>query len=198
MPIGSIFESLQDTDFLTALRESAWVYPIILSTHLACIAVFGGLIFLTDLRLLGVSLRGASVSEVVGRLRPWKWLGFIIMVTCGLLLGGAKAATYYANPYFQIKMTLLVLVGVHALVFRRSVYGNTAELDRLPKMPGTAKLAAALSMVLWVGILSAGRWIAYYEPATPNVNIIRGLTPPKILITSMQPQRSRIFSKGDK
>jgi len=172
MPIASIFEAIQDTGFFTALRESAWVYPIILSTHLSSIAVFGGLILLTDLRLLGVTLRGATVSDVVGQLRPWKWLGFCIMVTCGILLGSAKAVSYYDNPYFQIKMTLLALVGVHALVFRRSVYRNTAELDRLPTLPGKAKLAAVLSIVLWVGLPSAGRWIAYFERPVPTASVI--------------------------
>ena len=67
MAIASIFEAIQDTSFFTALRELAWVYPIILSTHLSSIAVFGGLILLTDLRVLGVTLRYASVSDVVGQ-----------------------------------------------------------------------------------------------------------------------------------
>ena len=56
-------------------------------------------------------------------------------------------------------MTLLALVGVHAVVFRRSVYRAASNVA-----PGNAKLAACLSLVLWLGILSMGRWIAYYEP----------------------------------
>jgi hypothetical protein len=85
------------------------------------------------------------------------------MISCGILLAGAKLDTYYDNPYFQLKLSLLLLVGVHALVFHRSVYGNAAELDRAAAIPGIAKTAACLSLVLWIGILSAGRWIAYYE-----------------------------------
>jgi hypothetical protein len=168
MSVASIAESIQNIGFLTALRESAWVYPIILATHLTSIAVFGGMILMTDLRLLGWAMRSASVSEMVGQLRAWKRVGFVIMVTCGLLLFLSKAATYYDNPYFQIKMLLLALVGVHAWIFHRSVYGNTAELDRAPEMPGVAKLAACLSLVLWIGILSAGRWIGYFERPAPK------------------------------
>ncbi len=78
-------------------------------------------------------------------------------------MGGAKFGQYYGNPYFQMKMSLLFLVGVHALVFRRSVYGNTEAIDRAPAIPGVAKLAACLSLALWLGIMSCGRWIAYYE-----------------------------------
>ena len=162
MSFASLAIAIQDTDFFTALRESALAYPIIMSTHLASIALFGGMILMTDLRLLGLAMTGTPVSEVVGQLRAWKRLGFVIMVACGILLFGAKAGSYYDNPYFQMKISLLVLVGVHALVFRRGVYANPA-LDRARVMPGNAKLAACLSLVLWVGILSCGRWIAYFE-----------------------------------
>ena len=154
---------VQGTDFFTSLRESALAYPIIMSLHLSSIAIFGGLILLTDLRLLGVAMRSMPLSDMIAQTRIWKWIGFVIMVTCGALLAGAKAGTYYDNPYFQLKLVLLGLIGVHALVFRRSVYKNASELDRAPAIPGVAKTAACLSLVLWIGIMSAGRWIAYYE-----------------------------------
>lgn len=162
--MGEFAHWLQSTDFFTSLRESGLPYPTVLSLHLTCIAVFGGLILVTDLRLLGLILRSTPVADLIRRLRPWKRVGFVIMITCGILLFGAKAENYYLNPYFQIKITLLLLVGVHAMVFHRSVYGNPEQLDRAPAMPGVAKLAASLSLFLWVGILSMGRWIAYYEP----------------------------------
>ena len=163
MTPGEISHAIQDTQMFTALRESALVYPIILSSHLATIAVFGGLILMSDLRLLGLALTKIPVSEVLLRTRPWKRVGFVIMVTWGMLLGGAKLATYYDNPYFQIKMTLLALVGVHALVFRPRVYNNPAQFDGMKTLPRVAKTAACISLVLWLGILSMGRWIAYFE-----------------------------------
>ena len=58
--------------------------------------------------------------------------------------------------------------------------------------------AGALSIVIWVGILSAGRWIAYYEPPKPVAEINEGLTRTKTLITLDTAPRSRILSKGDK
>lgn len=163
MALGEIAKAIQNTPFFTAVRESGLPYPIILSTHLSCIAVFGGLILMSDLRLLGLALTKVPVSEVLLRTRPWKRLGFVIMVTCGVLLGGAKLFNYYDNPYFDVKMTLLTLVGVHAIVFHRSVYANPAKLDGFKRMPRVAKAAGLISIMLWVGILSMGRWIAYFE-----------------------------------
>ena len=163
MSVGSIAQAIQDTGFFTSIRESGLPYPIIMSTHLSSIALFGGMILMTDLRILGLAMKDVTLTDVVRQLRPWKYLGFIIMVSMGIMLGGAKLGQYYDNPYFQLKMTLLFLVFVHAMVFRRSVYRNTEALDRAPAMPGVAKAAAVISLCLWVGILSCGRWIAYYE-----------------------------------
>lgn len=156
--MAELFHAIHTSGWATALRESALVYPVILILHLTCIAIFGGLIFATDLRLLGVAFRQAPMREVIDRLRPWKQGGFVVMVTCGVLLAASKADEYYPNPYFRIKMLLLGTVGAHALMFRRSVYRATGEPEA-----GKARLAAVLSMVLWLGVLSMGRWLAYYE-----------------------------------
>ena len=83
-------------------------------------------------------------------------------VGCGAMLLMAKAELYYHNPFYWTKMTLLLLVGVHALVFH-GVYHNTAALDSAPKVPGKAKLAACLSLIIWVGLVTMGRSIAYFD-----------------------------------
>ena len=86
---------------------------------------------------------------------------------CGVLLAWSKANVYSTNPYFWLKLVLLSLVIVHAQVFRKSVYENTEELDRAEVVPSHAKWAAAISLLLWVGIVAAGRMIGYYEPPRP-------------------------------
>ncbi len=168
MSFHAIFQAVQDTEFFTAMRESALVYPIVLSLHLTCIAIFGGMIWMTDFRLLGWAFKSVPLAEVVKQFRPFKTVGLVVMVSCGIMLAGAKIVDYYDNPYFLIKMTLLLLVGVHAWVFHRDVYGNLAQLERAPAIPGKAKAAAYLSLFLWLGIMSMGRWIAYYERPEPH------------------------------
>jgi len=163
MSAAQISQAIQNTSYFTALRESGLTYPLILSSHLSMIAVFGGLILMTDLRLLGLAMKNIPASVVVERTRPWKHAGLLIMLTLGIHLGGAKFADYYDNPYFQLKMALLFLVAVHAVVFRKSVYRNPQALDAPDGPPRAAKIAACLSLALWVSILSCGRWIAYYD-----------------------------------
>src|ERR1700691_3237384 len=99
MPIASLFQWISDTSLATAVRESALAYPIIMSMHLTSIAVFGGMILMTDLRLLGVAMVNVPVTDVIRQLRWWKRAGFVVMVTCGALLAASKADEYYTNPY---------------------------------------------------------------------------------------------------
>ena len=162
MSILEFFRWLQYTSFATAFRESALVYPIVMTGHLTGMALFGGMIAMTDMRLLGWAMRGSSITDVVNQLRVWKQIGFVMTVGCGAMLLMAKAELYYHNPFYWTKMTLLLLVGVHALVFH-GVYHNTAALDSAPKVPGIAKLAACLSLIIWVGLVTMGRSIAYFD-----------------------------------
>ena len=159
MGLESLFHWVQSTDWATYIRESALFYPMIMTTHLACIAFFGGLIVTTDLRLMGVVMTDMPAAVMIARLRPWKWFGFLLMITCGILLASSKADTYYPNPFFRMKMLLLAMIGAHAVAFHRNVYGRNA-----PATGGMAKAAGALSLALWLGVVSMGRWIAYYEP----------------------------------
>lgn len=168
MSAQQISQWIQGTGVATAIRASRYAYPIILATHLTCIAVFGGLILLTDLRLLGWAMTDIPVAVMVRQLRPWKWLGFAIMASCGLLLAVSEMNNYYANPYFLAKLSLLALVGVHALFFRLRVYKNPERIDAAAKLPRVAKLAGGLSLILWLAIPICGRLIAYYEPASTN------------------------------
>jgi hypothetical protein len=155
---------IQLTALFTYLRESHYSYPVVLSLHMVALAFFGGMILMTDLRLLGWAMRSRTVSDVVDQLRVPKRIGFILMVTFGFLLFGCKAEEYYYSPFFRVKVMLLACVGLHALVFRGSVYGRRDDVDPLAAIPRRAKMAAALSLVLWTGIACMGRGIGYLDP----------------------------------
>jgi hypothetical protein len=159
----SIAHSIESVQFLTDFSESVLAYPIVLSIHLTCIALFGGMILATDLRLLGLTFKSLTITEVVTTLRPWKRVGGTIMICMGLLLAACEAGKYAPNPCFWTKMITLGLIGVHALIFRPLVYNKTEELDRSPIIPTKAKVAAILSLVLWTMMFTMGRMIAYWE-----------------------------------
>jgi hypothetical protein len=165
MALQDIMQSLQDMPFATMIRESALAYPVILSTHLAGLGLFGGMIAMTDLRILGVAMKNTPMADVHNQLRPYKHLGLTIVVLCGATLGWSKAALYWPNPFFKMKLACLALVALHALVFRGPVYKSLPAMDAAGRATASAKLAALLSLFLWICLVGAGRWIGYWEPA---------------------------------
>ena len=165
MDIQSFMQLLQDMGWATELRESALMYPIILSTHMMGMALFGGMIAMTDLRILGIAMKSRPMADVHNQLRPYKHLGLTIVVLCGASLAWSKAAIYWPNPFFRMKLATLGLVALHALVFRGPVYKKLGEMDKFGKSTGAAKLAAIISLLLWINLVGAGRWIGYWEPS---------------------------------
>jgi len=159
MPVASLLEWIESTDLSTAIREGALLYPIIGGFHLLGIALFGGMLLVTDLRLLGWAMQRRPVADLVEQSRPWKQLGFVVVVVSGLLLAWAEPQKLYRSPSFWVKMALFALVGVHALVFRAGVYRDPAKLDGATT--SEARLAAILSLLLWAGLIVSGRLIAF-------------------------------------
>jgi hypothetical protein len=152
---------LENTPWSVALHESIWAYPIIESVHVLTLCVFLGLVVMLDLRLLGVTMLKTPVSEVVGRLAPWTMAGFVVMAITGSLLFYAIPVKTYLNIFFRLKVLFLLLAGVNAAVFQLTVSARMSEWDIDPVPPVRARLAGGLSLLLWAGIVVAGRMIAY-------------------------------------
>ena len=159
MTISSMLDWIESTNLSLAIREGALPYPIIGGVHLLAIALFGGMLLVIDLRLLGWAMRSRRVSDIWYQFLPWKRLGFLVVVVSGLLLTWAEPIRLYKSPSFWVKMILFALVGVHALVFRKTVYGHPEKLDEA--INSQAKLAAVLSLLLWAGLIISGRFIAF-------------------------------------
>ena len=159
MTSPTFLDWIENTHLSVAIREGGLPYPIIGGVHLLSIALFGGMLLVTDFRLLGWAMRSRRFSDIWHQFQPWKRLGFIVVVVTGLLLTWAEPVRLYRSPSFWVKMTLFALVGVHALVFRSSVYGHPEKLDEV--ITSRAKLAAVLSVILWVGLIVSGRLIAF-------------------------------------
>lgn len=154
-------EWLSKTPWSVALHESLWAYPLVESTHVWSLALFFGFTVLMDLRLLGLSMRSVPASEVVHRLRPWMIAGFCLMVVTGLLLFYAIPVRTYHSVFFRLKVILIALAGVNVFLFQSIVWRRVTDWDSDPVPPKAARLAGALSLVLWTSTLFAGRMIAY-------------------------------------
>ena len=153
---------LQHTSVGMEVAESDWLFPAIETVHIWGIILLVGTTGVLDLRLLGVILRKQRVSELHHRLIRWTWTGFAVMFMSGSFMFASEAAKMYSNGAFRFKMLLILLAGVNAFIFETTAFRNVAQWDDSPRTPWGAKLAACFSLVAWVGVIAAGRWIAYW------------------------------------
>jgi hypothetical protein len=137
--------------------------PITQSLHILGIAAVTGSSLMLNLRILGVAVPSQNVSEMIRRLMPWTWSALLVNALTGSLFVIARPLRYYFNPVFAIKFSLLVPALVLAFIIHRQSRTEAGYWERSPMRRIALGVIAAVSLVLWVGVVLAGRWIAYSE-----------------------------------
>lgn len=148
MSLLTFYQWIESTSLSTAIREGALYYPILGAFHMIGIGWFGGMVLMSDLRVLGIGLRNEPASELFSQFRRWKWAGFAVMLISGGLLWWSEPIVCAKSVSFNVKLALLLLLGLNSFVFRKGSYGS--------------KPAACLSMLLWFALVLAGRGIAFF------------------------------------
>jgi len=140
------------------MRGSTWLYPVVEVVHITGLSVLVGSVAMFDLRVLGF---GPSVAvQAAGRmLLPWSVMSLFAIVPAGLLLFSAHPNELAVNPVFQFKLILIGLAGLNALSFHFGIYRTAATWH--PIAPARARLHAAASLGLWIGVITCGRFLAY-------------------------------------
>lgn len=150
---------LETTWIADTVRTVPWVYPTFESLHYVGLASLVGGIMLIDLRTLGFA-RSLPLRSIIGLL-PWVWAGFAINVFTGSVLFIYGATAFGTRWPFLMKMSFLVLAGINAFAFDFSTrrFGGDWVANDKPPLP--VKAFATASLVLWLCVVTFGRWMAY-------------------------------------
>lgn len=159
-PAAGVLHTLAATPLSTAMREGAWLYPIVEIVHIAGFSVLVGSVVLFDLRVLGFA-RTLPVAALGNHLLRWALASVLLVVPAGLLLFSAHPVELANNPAFLLKLILIALAGMNALAFHLLPYRSVAGWDRDRPAPPLARAGAALSILLWLGVITCGRMLAY-------------------------------------
>jgi hypothetical protein len=161
MTLLSLAERIEQLPLSAAIAESRYAFPIIEGIHLIGLSVSVGLIFLTDLRLMGLLFRHVPVNDVLRHLRPYVLAGFALVFISGGLLGLAEASALVLSPAFPFKMLFLLLAGANALYFELRIAKRAPVVENHPVLPWSVKYAGAASLGLWTLVIVFGRLIPY-------------------------------------
>lgn len=159
--LQSFCEWLQNTAVASFISGSTWAFPTIETIHVFALVIVVGTIAIVDLRLLSVASRNRSVSQLSNDVLPITWTAFCLTAVTGGLMFSSKATEYLGNWPFRLKMGLLALAGLNMLLFHFITYRSVPTWDDADRAPSSARLAGALSLTFWIGVVVFGRWIGF-------------------------------------
>jgi hypothetical protein len=139
-----------------ALKLSFYIYPVVNALHIMGFATLFACVGLMDLRIVG-AFHLLDREAFVMLMRRFAVGGFVVAVATGLPMFAIKAREYALHPAFQVKMGLLVLAGLNLWAFRRIAAGDRTGRP----YPASARLLAFLSILIWIGVILAGRFIGF-------------------------------------
>jgi hypothetical protein len=151
---------LSNTPLSMAIQNAAWVIPSVQTVHILAISTVMASVVMVDFRLLGVTGRGLTIPEMLHRFLPWVWSAVIVLLLSGAVLIIGEPDRELLSPVFWVKMSLLACVLVITGIFQ---YSLTRREQFWEPRRALSCVVAVASLVLWVAIVAAGRWIAYVE-----------------------------------
>jgi len=133
------------------LNTNEWAFPLTECIHIASMAMSIGMIVAVDLRLLGRGIPGRSAAQLLRDTELWTLIGFILVITSGLVIFTTDPAMYLRNISFQAKMALLIA----GLVFNYTIHRKAA-------LSGSGGIVVALvSLALWMSLVFSAIFIAF-------------------------------------
>lgn len=148
-----LLAALEASAPVAALKSSFYAYPLVNAAHIAAIGALVATAVLMDLRLLG-ALGSVERAPFIRLMRRVAVACFCLAALTGLALFSVRATEYVFNPAFLAKLALIGLAGLNLAAFRLA--GGQAETAS-----GLARFSAAASIVIWLGVLTAGRFIGF-------------------------------------
>lgn len=135
-----------------AIQQSTAAFAATEAVHIVALSLVGGVILVTDLAVLGVVLKSTGPQAVARQLRPLYFSGLILVAISGLLLVAAGPYKYYTNWLFPVKLGLLAIAAALQA-------GLNRRLKRRLSTDTTGRGLAAISLVTWMAVVVAGRWL---------------------------------------
>jgi hypothetical protein len=150
--------ALHSWEVAALIRRSLYVYPLLNAAHIFALTLLIGGILPADLRMLGL-FHSVAAGPFLRLMTAISATGLALAIATGFLLFSVQPMEYAYNPAFLTKVSLIALAIVNALAIRFSAAWRDASTTGSVS-PGL-RLAALLSLTIWMAALIAGRWIAF-------------------------------------
>lgn len=143
------------------LQTTEWIVPAVQSVHILSIAVVISAVLMVHLHTLGFAMRSQSSALLAARFLPGLWWALVVLLLSGATLIVAEPERSLQSPMFQLKMLLLIVAITLTLLYQLPLRKDPAYWTKTPMRRTNSMAVAIASLLVWVGIVFAGRWIAY-------------------------------------
>jgi hypothetical protein len=143
------------------LQTTEWIIPAVQTVHILCIAVVISAVLLVHLHTLGLAMRTHSSALLAARFLPGLWWALILLLLSGSILIVAEPERSLPNYMFQVKMSLLIVAITLTVLYQVPLRKDPTYWEKTPARRTNSLAIAIVSLLAWVGIVFAGRWIAY-------------------------------------
>jgi putative copper export protein len=154
---------LAATELSHTIQTTSWIIPSLQTIHILCVAAVFSSAILVDLRIWRLLERDVPLPEMARRFLPTIWPVLLVLLVTGSLLIIGEPRRSLLNSTFYLKMALLLLAIVLTVALQRSISSSPESWDKDLTRRILGRFAATLSILVWCGILFAGRWIAYTQ-----------------------------------
>jgi hypothetical protein len=151
---------LGSTELSHTIQTVTWIIPTLQTIHILCVAIVFSSAVLVDLRIFRLFERDEPMREIARRFLPPIWPVLLVLLLTGSLLIIGEPRRSLVNTTFYLKMALLLVAILLTAVLQRTVLSSPGFLENRQV---AGRVLATLSILVWCGILFAGRWIAYTQ-----------------------------------
>lgn len=157
MELLPFFEWLESSLLGQMSKAYGGVYAMFQSIHLFSMALLGGCVLVTDLRLLGVILTDVPSKVISDNAHRWFKVAVITIILSGIFMMAGVAIKLHGNAAYWAKMIALATGIVFVFLVKRPLLSR--EHDQIN--PWILKSVAASSILVWFTVAATGRWIGF-------------------------------------
>ena len=158
---ANFWEWIEYSALGASISESLWAFPTLETIHIIALVTLFGTILVMDLRLLGAASTNVAITSLRKDVLPWIWGAFVLAAISASLMFVSNASSYVTNTFFLFKLGLLAVAGLNMIYFQFVALKTVSAWDASPILPRRVKVAALVSLILWIGVIFCGRAIGF-------------------------------------
>jgi hypothetical protein len=144
-----MWEALEQMGWVKMFGSTGWMYASVSVIHYLTMLWFIGSMAVVDLRVMGVAARKRNLSELSSQILPWAWTGMVLAIISGFFMFLTDAGDWAPDPVFHVKLIMIILSIVFAILVQR----GAPKWAALPEIPTSAKVIAAIALLLWIATI---------------------------------------------